>query len=453
MENSTILWAWLLVGALALLGWWSRPDFRRWLFGPQRHRAVPWTRKELLAAFFLVIFSFWPLVVKDVLTALGFFARFYGPEFTEALRGPATSEAAELAHTREALWLQVLSFPLTALTIPVLFRVISGTRPYQLGLTTHRAGRNVLAGLLAWVAVTPFVYAVLNLATWWFQELFHVPTEKHPLTRLSESGLSPLEWVLLVASAVAAAPVVEELLFRGVIQPWLVRHPWGGAGAMVAALAVALAFRKTETTPAQGGSAAIGILQQLVPALFVLVLVPPFLLVWRRSRTPVAPAVYGTSLLWAMMHTQIWPTPVPLFVLGLGLGYLAYRTQSLVAPLTLHALFNGVACVMLLVPHSAPPPVPAPEKGNETTSAGRLPAVVSTTTAVPGSWLPRRTYASAIGPSRGDTTDDVTCPTSLPSRSTRAPCGTVPSPRTFRPSSVRLTWPRSRAMTIGSWPR
>jgi membrane protease YdiL (CAAX protease family) len=338
-------------------------------------------------------------------------------------------------------------------TIPVLLRVISGTRPYQLGLTTHRAGRNVLAGLLAWVAVTPFVYAVLNLTTWWFRQMFHLPPEEHPLTRLSQSGLSRVEWVLLVASAVAAAPVVEELLFRGVIQPWLAVRPWGGAGAMLAALVVALALRKPETTSAQGGTGTTGVLEQLVPALFVLVLVPPFLLVWRRSRTPVAPAVYGTSLLWAMMHTPIWPTPVPLFVLGLGLGYLAYRTQSLVAPLTLHALFNGVACVMLLAPHPAPPPVPAPEKGSETTSAGRLPAAVSTTTAVPGSWLPRRTYASAIEPSRGDTTEDVTCPTSLPSRSTRAPCGTVPSPWTFRPSRARLTWPRSRAMTIGSWPR
>jgi len=33
-------------------------------------------------------------------------------------------------------------------------------------------------------------------------------------------------------------------------------------------------------------------------------------------------------------------------VLALGLGYLAYRTKSLVAPITVHALFNGVAVVM-----------------------------------------------------------------------------------------------------------
>jgi membrane protease YdiL (CAAX protease family) len=31
----------------------------------------------------------------------------------------------------------------------------------------------------------------------------------------------------------------------------------------------------------------------------------------------------------------------------LGLGYLAYRTQSLVAPVVVHALLNGLSCVEL----------------------------------------------------------------------------------------------------------
>jgi membrane protease YdiL (CAAX protease family) len=39
---------------------------------------------------------------------------------------------------------------------------------------------------------------------------------------------------------------------------------------------------------------------------------------------------------------------VPLFVLGLALGTLAARTGSLVGPMVLHGLFNGVTCVVLL---------------------------------------------------------------------------------------------------------
>ena len=37
-------------------------------------------------------------------------------------------------------------------------------------------------------------------------------------------------------------------------------------------------------------------------------------------------------------------------LVGGGLGWLAYRTQSLVASITLHVLFNGVACLGLVIP-------------------------------------------------------------------------------------------------------
>ena len=39
----------------------------------------------------------------------------------------------------------------------------------------------------------------------------------------------------------------------------------------------------------------------------------------------------------------------PLFVLGLGLGWLALRTQSLIGPLFVHALFNAVAGTVLVI--------------------------------------------------------------------------------------------------------
>jgi membrane protease YdiL (CAAX protease family) len=47
------------------------------------------------------------------------------------------------------------------------------------------------------------------------------------------------------------------------------------------------------------------------------------------------------------MHTT-WPNPVPLFVLGLGLGWLAVRTNGVLVPILVHALFNAVSAVFLL---------------------------------------------------------------------------------------------------------
>ena len=70
-----------------------------------------------------------------------------------------------------------------------------------------------------------------------------------------------------------------------------------------------------------------------------------------RSRREIGvwPAIVTSSLLFSVMHLDAWPAPIPLFVLSLFLGYLAYRTTSLVAPIVLHATFNGVSMLILLV--------------------------------------------------------------------------------------------------------
>jgi membrane protease YdiL (CAAX protease family) len=450
LELAETVLAWLSAVLLALGVWYFRPGTRRWPLPPQRRRAVPWNAGEVLVAFGVYRWL-WPALVVQVLVSTGLLGWFYGPGFLESIKAQDGADQ-ELNLTRLQLWAQTAAFPFQLASIPVLFYLVSGTQPYQLGLTLRRAGKNILAGVLAWISLTPFVFTLNWLVTWSYQKLLHGVPEEHPLTRLGQQSLESVDWVLLVFSAVVAAPVLEELFFRGVVQPWLRRYPGGGAIGIAAALIIAVADRIDPIGLGWKQSGVVGVLHGLTPVLFVLLMVPPFLLL-RHLRNPrAAGAIYGSALFFAAAHSFAWPTPVPLFVLGLGLGYLAYRTQSLVTSIAVHALFNSVACVMLLLPHMVGP-VPEPEKGNDTTAAARLPVAVSTSTAVPGSWLPRRMYASAIVPRRGDTTDEVTCPTSLPSRNTRAPAGGGPSPCTFNPSSVRLTWPRSRAMTIGSCPR
>src|SRR5205823_14164254 len=95
------------------------------------------------------------------------------------------------------------------------------------------------------------------------------------------------------------------------------------------------------------------VLHDLEPLFFVLIMVPGCFLGerllrrWLPERYLVR-AIYSTALLFAVFH-EVWPTPLPLFLLGLGLGYVAYRTQSLLAPVICHALFNGIACIGVLL--------------------------------------------------------------------------------------------------------
>ena len=64
-------------------------------------------------------------------------------------------------------------------------------------------------------------------------------------------------------------------------------------------------------------------------------------------RTQAIRAIVGSAALFACVHSNVWPTPIPLALLGVALGWLAVRTQSVAGPIVVHMLFNTVAFVEL----------------------------------------------------------------------------------------------------------
>src|SRR5262249_3050721 len=132
---------------------------RQPLFPPQRYRAVPWNGLELILLLFLVFVAIRPLV-QAILDRSGFFTWLYGAEIRmpDVAEGPGKADPLPLA--RVGIWSAAFATPLQILCIPVLLRVSSGTRPYQLGLTTHRWRRNVILGVLGWLLLSPVVHTV-----------------------------------------------------------------------------------------------------------------------------------------------------------------------------------------------------------------------------------------------------------------------------------------------------
>ena len=62
---------------------------------------------------------------------------------------------------------------------------------------------------------------------------------------------------------------------------------------------------------------------------------------WARSPRSVGPAVVVISILWAMLHIQYdWAGVLQIFVIGLFLGWMRWRSGSVVLTFLLHALFN-----------------------------------------------------------------------------------------------------------------
>lgn len=115
--------------------------------------------------------------------------------------------------------------------------------------------------------------------------------QPHPLIQLLKGQDSMALWGWVIAAAVIAAPLFEELMFRATLQPVLI-------DAM---------------KPAEG----IGI----------------------------------TSAIFALSHG--FPDAIPLYPLALVLGYLHFRTRSFLAVVTMHALFNAYNLLLFWLSEAA----------------------------------------------------------------------------------------------------
>lgn len=383
------LLAWLLctlvAGAAAYGLWRTLPPKCRTILPRQRLRAVPWGAAAIGFAIFNHLL--WPAIVTRVLT----------PSDVAGNAGIGPEDP-------RYFWILNLSVVLEIATLLIGFRVFIGVLPYQLGLTTHRLRQNMIAGLVGWLMLIPLVLLINIAASSVYVLVRHAEPEEHPFTRIVKTHvLTPAEWIAFVLATVVTAPVIEELLFRGILLPVCRTSARAADVGIVAAFGIALLLPTKDFG--------------LWPAVFVAVMVPGYLALWHGIGNWLSGAacrgIYSTALVFAASHSFAWPTPIPLFVLGLGLGYLAYRTQSLVGPVVMHALLNGMTCLALILAYGGRTDEAA--NGKPATSADSPPAVCISTTD-PGVSNPRFTYARAIGPRRGDSTDDVTRPISCPSR-------------------------------------
>lgn len=163
-----------------------------------------------------------------------------------------------------------------------------------LGLRLKTIPKDLGQAFLTLLAVWPLVMAMMSLTILIMKHLnkdFEVP-QHEALQVITESASIPLQ-VLMIVLAVVVAPVVEEMLFRGLFQTMIrsyVLRPW--------------------------------------------------------------PAIAITSVLFAAIHAnpEHWPA---LFLLAMGLGYSYEKSGSLLRPIFMHAMFNGITILAALA-ESAP---------------------------------------------------------------------------------------------------
>lgn len=316
------LYAWILVAAACLvpvLLLYALPGRARLLRSPDDVDPGPRTLAEVGLVFFVVL-GLTNILAQGIVHSLDL-----PRESTDRLWW--------------SLLIHIVLAPAAALATVLIPRHISGTRADQLGVTTRTLRANICLGYFAWLLVTP-----LLLLLFW-AVLQSDEREPHQLERLLEATPTFGTWMLVLAAGLIVAPVLEELLYRGVAQPWLSRQPWA-ADCLVGALFLLLCWKVTsewwdrQQSPSAWQLVALGVLGPLYAGMV-------FTLRHRPAESGARRGLFAASALFAALHP--WPSPIPLFFLGLVLGRVRQRTGSLVAPIVIHFLFNLVALLPLVL--------------------------------------------------------------------------------------------------------
>jgi len=371
-----------LIGAIVGAWIWAilRLAFRLPILPANTPRAVPWGPVSVLAALLVWVASQMvaPMVYRVALAPIIAGAP---PAAVARPPGPIAATPGEL------MTFSAISNVLTLLLVPLALAATSGATRRDFGVGLRGLGRHVGRGLIAYPLLAPLVFGTMLICV----KIWKNPTP-HPLQDAIRRDQSPRMATILVLAGVVLAPAAEELIFRGVLLGWLTRlalgrrspedgsGPWDDLGAgsgSVPAMPEAppdLIDHDPDAEVTVLGPGAPGSNPYATPAAPIGPMAWPGFEAEAKegiprpgSRAlPLLAANLIVSLIFATLHGAVWPTPIPIFFLSLGLGLLYQRTGSILGPVALHVTFNGISTLVMFLslgaasPPKAPSPLPPP---------------------------------------------------------------------------------------------
>jgi membrane protease YdiL (CAAX protease family) len=265
---------------------------------------------------------------------------------------------SRLSWTEQMFLISVMN-ALLIIVVPFLVRRTSGARLRDLGLSFRGSAMQLAVGVVATLAATPLVYSIQVGAIRFWQP------RQHELQKMLTE--EPLGWgiaSLAIVSAVILAPIFEELMFRGLVQRWCIDFftrrlttPKLATGRLTSAGQMTVADSLGRDMAANG-VAMPPTDQDRLERVFDAELdsshvkaaeTPVSRGLQVSSRTSAGLGIGFTSLVFGAIHFDQWPAPIPLFALAMVIGFVYYRTGSLIAAIIMHATFNGFSTLGLFV--------------------------------------------------------------------------------------------------------
>ncbi len=352
------LWAWLIAAAKAALSWnWIRgsaaADLERFIgslgLSPRLplaawtpRKAVPWAVVDLVIVVGLYLVA---------LLAVGFAMEMLGwlPEKATEMSKLSLDERQRFMVVNTVVSLLVCLVGLS------LVAIRSGASARDFGFSWGELWSDLRLGLIGFVMLAPPVYALQGLLVYFWKK------SEHPVMEMFKDAPDAGFFALLFVSAAIVAPVVEELLFRVLLQAFLEK---------------AYSFRGEAQEMFFGGRAESAVmagpgkLESVAGPALILPLdenpyAPPQAALVEGDAETIStdqPELRGaaawapigvTSAIFAALHWSHGPDWVALFFLAAGMGYLYQRTHRLLPSLVVHAALNGLSMWGLWVQVSA----------------------------------------------------------------------------------------------------
>lgn len=196
-----------------------------------------------------------------------------------------------------------------------------GATEADLGWSWGKVFGDLKQGVTMFLLIVVPVFAIQMALSLFFEP-------QHPIIKLLRETPSPMFFAICGVMAIFVAPIVEEFLFRVIIQGWLEN---------------VAAYWKTGDEARERLNYPQVVLGGNMPILSDAETGEP---TGNESEFELRPSwwpIVVSSLLFAMAHLGNSTDPIPLFVFACGLGYLYQRTHRILPCIIVHALLNSIS--------------------------------------------------------------------------------------------------------------
>jgi membrane protease YdiL (CAAX protease family) len=281
-------------------------------FEPRRQ--VPWDGAWVLFSILL----YWCLAALVNIGA----ARTHMAGLPEGERAAALANPAAVLGASPAFMLRMIQADSAAKLIAmclVLFVLSKVKRAdeYDFGIGFERIGTRIAQGAYVFFLALPPTLLLQFVMV----EIVGIKYDH----ALIEAVRSPTGGALVLWSGIAAvvvAPLVEEFVFRGIVQGWLERI-------------------SAEVQAREDDERLLRLQEETAER--------PSISASPESRRLSGMPILFSSAIFALVHLPQWAAIGPLFIFGVGLGYLYRQTHSIWPGVVMHFLLNGLTMTVLLL--------------------------------------------------------------------------------------------------------